>query len=155
MLDKIKTLVKKKDMAVLATVSNGQPHCSLMAYLCNDTCTEIYMVTYRNTQKYKNLLKNPAVGVLIDTRDEDMALDRRNVKALTITGRYEEVKEMEKKAAIRQDMMKRHPHLRGILLDEDGEIIAIKIVSFLLLDGPTDAYFERVTENGGYGEAIG
>jgi hypothetical protein len=84
-----------------------------------------------------------------------MALDRRNVKALTITGRYEEVKEMKKKAAIQRDMMKRHPHLRNIMLDENGEIIAIKIVSFLLLDGPTDGYFERVTESGGYGEAIG
>jgi nitroimidazol reductase NimA-like FMN-containing flavoprotein (pyridoxamine 5'-phosphate oxidase superfamily) len=137
-------MVKKKDMAVLATVSEGKPHCSLMAYLCNDKCTEIYMVTYRNTQKYKNLARNPAVSILIDTRDEGLLPDRRDVKALTITGQYQPLKDPKKEAAVRQRMLERHPHLREILQHEDGEILIIKITSFLFLNGPTDTHFETV-----------
>ena len=142
----MKAMVKKKDMAVLATASQDKPHCSLMAYVCNDTCTEIYMVTYRHTQKYKNLAKNPAVSLLIDTRDE-VVQDRQNVKALTITGQYEAVRDRKKKETIRKNLIKHHPHLQEIIGHEDGEIIAIRIASFLFLDGPTDAYFETVNEN--------
>jgi nitroimidazol reductase NimA-like FMN-containing flavoprotein (pyridoxamine 5'-phosphate oxidase superfamily) len=139
-------MVKKKDMAVLATVWEGKPHCSLMAYLCNDPCTEIYMVTYRHTQKYKNLAKNPLVSVLIDTRDEDMVSHRKQVKALTISGQYQPILDREKKATIRQQMLERHPHLHDIIEHKDGEIIVIHIASFLLLDGPTTAHFHKVQD---------
>jgi len=147
MLDTMKALVKEKDLCVLATASDNKPHCSLMAYLCNDTCTEIYMVTYRNTQKFKNLARNPTVSMLIDTRDEGVLLDRGNVKALTITGRYEAIADPDKKKGIQKNLMKHHPHLQDIIHDEGGEILAIKITSFLLLNGPTDAHFEKVNEN--------
>ena len=130
-------------MAVLATVSENKPHCSLMAYLCNDLCTEMYMVTYRNTQKYKNLAKNPAVSMLIDTR-VNRVRDREDIKALTINGQYQALKDPKKEAAVRQRMLKQYPHLREIIQHKDGEILVIKITSFLLLNGPTDAHFETV-----------
>jgi nitroimidazol reductase NimA-like FMN-containing flavoprotein (pyridoxamine 5'-phosphate oxidase superfamily) len=130
-------------MAVLATVSENKPHCSLMAYLCNDMCTEIYMVTYRDTQKYKNLVRNPSVSMLIDTR-VNVVPDRKNIKALTINGQYKPLKDPKKEAAVRQRMLERHPHLRNILQHEDGQILVIKIISFLFLNGPTDAHFETV-----------
>jgi nitroimidazol reductase NimA-like FMN-containing flavoprotein (pyridoxamine 5'-phosphate oxidase superfamily) len=146
MLDTMKALVKEKDICVLATVSGDKPYCSLMAYLCNDPCTEIYMVTYGNSQKYRNLTRNPAVSILIDTRDQGMVPDRGVVKALTITGRYEAMTDPEKKEAIRKNMMKHHAHLHEIIQHEDGEIIVIKISSFLFLDGPTKAHFEEINE---------
>ena len=37
--------------------------------------------------------------------------------------------------------MERHPHLRDIAVDPDAEVVAIKVTSFLLLDGPTEAHF--------------
>ena len=143
-LEKITSMIKNKDMAVLGTASEGKPYCSLMAYVCNDTGTQIYMVTYRNTQKYKNLQSNPAVSILIDTRDEDIP-DRSFIKALTIAGMYEEVTKKQEKARIREKLLDRHPHLKNIIHHEDGEIFAITITSCLLLDGPTDAHFEKVS----------
>jgi len=73
MLEEMKALAKQKDICVLATVSDGNPHCSLMAYATDDDCREIYMITQKGTKKYKNLIKNPSVSLLIDTREEQAA----------------------------------------------------------------------------------
>jgi len=59
MLDTMKALLKTKNMCVLATVSGEKPHTSLMAYVANDQGTELYMVTFRHTHKYRNMLKTP------------------------------------------------------------------------------------------------
>jgi nitroimidazol reductase NimA-like FMN-containing flavoprotein (pyridoxamine 5'-phosphate oxidase superfamily) len=99
------------------------------------------MVTYRNTQKYKNLVRNPAVSMLIDTR-VNMVRDRENIKALTINGQYQALKDPKKEADVRKRMLKRHHHLREIIQHKDGKILVIKITSFLFLNGPTDAHFE-------------
>ena len=53
MLEKMKALVKEIDICVLSTVSvDATPHCSLMAYVVNEKCREIYMATPTTTKKY-------------------------------------------------------------------------------------------------------
>jgi nitroimidazol reductase NimA-like FMN-containing flavoprotein (pyridoxamine 5'-phosphate oxidase superfamily) len=69
MLEEMKALAKEKNSCVLATIVDSKPYCSLMAYATNRSCTKIYMVTHRQTQKFQNLVANPAVSLLIDTRD--------------------------------------------------------------------------------------
>ena len=69
MLAEMKALAIEKNICVLATVGGRKPHCSLMAYVTDENCTEIYMVTHKNTNKYKNLMENPSVSLLIDTRE--------------------------------------------------------------------------------------
>ena len=69
MLQEMKALAREKNSCVLATIVDRKPYCSLMAYVTNQACTEIYMVTHRQTQKFKNLVADPAVSLLIDTRD--------------------------------------------------------------------------------------
>ena len=51
MLDEMKTLAKHRDMCVLATVAGQKPYCSLMAYVTDENCEEIYMVTHKTTTK--------------------------------------------------------------------------------------------------------
>jgi nitroimidazol reductase NimA-like FMN-containing flavoprotein (pyridoxamine 5'-phosphate oxidase superfamily) len=144
MLDKMKALMKQKDICVLATVSDGKPHCSLMAYVTDDECREIYMVTDRLTKKYSNLMKNPAASLLIDTRDEHAGPTRLKGRALTVTGVFQEVKDQTKKDVIRNKLLDTHPHLRAFASQPDVEVISIKIESLLLLEGLTDSYFEQV-----------
>ena len=86
MLEEMKALVRQNDICVLATASQNQPHCSLMAYTTDDECREIYMVTKKLTRKYRNLMENPSVSLLIDTRSEDPGSDRLKAKALTVEG---------------------------------------------------------------------
>ncbi|MGD8226245.1 MAG: pyridoxamine 5'-phosphate oxidase family protein [Desulfobacteraceae bacterium] len=144
MLEEMKALVKKKDICVLATSSADRPHCSLMAYVTDEDCREIYMVTHRRSRKYENLMKNPSVSLLIDTREEHLGSRRPDAKALTVSGTFGEIDDENKKTRIRSRLLDRHPHVKEFLNHPDAEILCIRVESFLLLDGLTDAYYETV-----------
>ena len=57
MLERMKDIVRRNDLCVLATVSGGKPHCSLMSYLSDEKGLEIYMVSHKQTKKYANLME--------------------------------------------------------------------------------------------------
>jgi nitroimidazol reductase NimA-like FMN-containing flavoprotein (pyridoxamine 5'-phosphate oxidase superfamily) len=143
MLDKMKALVKEKDICVLATSAEGTPHCSLMAYVTNPECSELYMVTQKNT-KYKNLLDNPTVSLLIDTREEHSGSHRPRTKALTVDGVFRRIDDPSQGDSVRATLVERHPHMKSFLDQPDAEVFAIRITSFLLLDGVTDSYYEEI-----------
>ena len=142
MLEEMKTLVREKTTCVLATASENQPHCSLMAYVSDDDCREIYMVTRRESKKFRNLTKNPSVSLLIDTRGEDPGHQNPEARALTISGVVSSLNDDHKISKIKADMVSQHPHIQPLIEAPDSEIIRVKIVSFLLLKGPTEAYFK-------------
>lgn len=144
MLERMKALVKEKDICVLATVSSDTPHCSLMAYVTDEECREIYMVTHRQSRKYENLMKNPSVSLLIDTREEHLGPRRPEAKALTVSGTFEKMDDEDKKSHIRSKLLDRHPHVKEFMDHPDSEILCIRVTSFLLLDGLTDAHFQTI-----------
>jgi nitroimidazol reductase NimA-like FMN-containing flavoprotein (pyridoxamine 5'-phosphate oxidase superfamily) len=146
MIEFMKQLAKEKDICVLATVSGEKPHCSLMAYTTDEECGEIYMATHRATKKFKNLMANPSVSLLIDTREEHKGSHRPEAKAMTVSGAFERLEDRQKEAMARARLLSRHPHLKEFLAHPDAEVICIRIRSFLLLDGLTDAHFEEVPE---------
>jgi len=144
MLEKMKGVVKGNDLCVLATVSKEKPHCSLMTYITDDECSEIYMISHKQTKKYLNLMENPIVGLLIDTREEEKGQRRIDIKALTVIGEFQTIKDQTKKGLIHAKFLKTHPHLTDFLNDPGAEIFCIKIRSFQLLDGVKDAFFETI-----------
>jgi general stress protein 26 len=144
MLERMKELIKAKDTCVLATVSDNRPHCSLMVYTTDEQCREIYMVTHRQTEKFRNLTVNPSVSLLIDTREEDIGPKRSIAKALTVNGVFKAMEEPQKRESILAGLVQRHPHLKGFAEDPDAELIRIEIESLLLLEGLTSSYFEAV-----------
>jgi general stress protein 26 len=144
MLEKMKDIVKGNDLCVLATVSEGKPHCSLMSYLSDEEGHEIYLISQKKTKKYTNLMENPTVSLLIDSRDEEKGQRRVYIKALTVSGEFQTINDPVKKGLIRERFLKRHPHLTGFLNDPGAEIFSIKIKSFQLLDGVKDAFFETI-----------
>jgi len=139
-IEKMKALVREKDSCVLATVSGGRPHCSLMSYITDPGCREIFLVTHPHTKKFRNLLENPWVSLLIDTREEgrDIALARK--KALTITGLYRKI-DPPREREIRAQFLSRHPQLKELVEDPEAVIVSIKVRSFQLLEGVRDACF--------------
>ncbi len=64
MLEKMKDIVKANDLCVLATVSEGKPHCSLMFYISDEEGNEIYLISHKQTKKYANLMENPRSAFL-------------------------------------------------------------------------------------------
>ena len=144
MLEKMKDIIKNNDLCVLATVSEGKPHCSLMSYVSDEYGCEIYMVSHRLSRKYLNLIENPIVSLLIDTREEEKGQGRSNIKALTVKGEYRILNDPEKREAMRSRLLKQHPHLADFLNDPGAAIFSIKLKSFQLLDGVKDVFFETI-----------
>lgn len=144
MLKKMKKLVKDKDVCVLATVTDNVPHCSLMSYVADRDCREIYMMTQKGTKKYRNLAANKTVSLLIDSREEDCASDRAKIKALTVSGVFSAITDKAKKKLVRQKLLRKHPQLKPFAEDPDAEVFAVKVKSLQLLDGVKDAYFEKI-----------
>jgi nitroimidazol reductase NimA-like FMN-containing flavoprotein (pyridoxamine 5'-phosphate oxidase superfamily) len=141
MLDEMKALAKQRDMCVLATVAGHKPYCSLMAYVTDDNCEEIYMVTHKNSTKYKNLMQNPAVSLLIDTREKS---PRSKAKALTVEGVFCKIEKAEKRRQVAAKLLQTHPHLDSFMQHPEADIFCVKISSFLLLDGLQQAHFETI-----------
>lgn len=143
MIDTMKSLVRERDTCVLATTQNDEPHCSLMSYVTDPDCTALYMVTHRQTKKYRNLVENPRVSLLIDTR-EVAGPDRSTIKALTVGGRFEKVADPSKKVLVHGQLLEKHPQLRDFLNDEGAEIFSVVIESFQLLEGIKDSSFVKI-----------
>lgn len=144
MRDKMIELVRTQNVCVLATVSGGQPHCSLMSYAVDAECRELYMVTFKNTKKYRNLTENPSVSILIDSRDEDRGESRHHARALTVNGLFEVVKDRRKQRLLKARLLERHPHLKELADDPDAEFFTIRIKSMQLLEGVADSSFVAV-----------
>jgi nitroimidazol reductase NimA-like FMN-containing flavoprotein (pyridoxamine 5'-phosphate oxidase superfamily) len=137
MLAEMKQLVQGKNICVLSTLAGNKPYCSLMAYAPNDDGTEIYMATHRSTQKFRNLSENPAVSLLIDTRED---ASRSQVRALTVEGRCARVEDDSKKRYVRSRLLAIHPHLEDFLAHADNELLCVRIQAFLLLKGLSEAH---------------
>jgi nitroimidazol reductase NimA-like FMN-containing flavoprotein (pyridoxamine 5'-phosphate oxidase superfamily) len=140
-LKEMKALAKEKNICVLATVADGKPYCSLMAYVTDENCKKIYMVTHKNTNKYENLMGNPSVSLLIDTRDIS---PRSKAKALTVEGVYTAIESEEKRKKVRAKLLSVHPHLAEFIKHSEAEILCVKIRSFLLLNGFQEAHFQSL-----------
>lgn len=138
MLEKMKNFVREKDICVLSTVSGNKPYCSLMAYITNATCEEIYMVTHKNTTKFNNLQNNPWVSLLIDSRKTQ---PRSKAQAMTIDGVFAPLNDDDKEKRIRSDMLESFPHMKDFIRHPESALIRIKINSFFFLNGLTDSHF--------------
>ncbi len=141
MIEAMKKLLKENDTCVLATCSENIPHCSLMAYVPNDACDVIYMVTRRSSRKYSNLKANPRVSLLIDTRGSAQGVAPSELKALTVAGTFTAIAEEAQRHQILQQIVARHPHLQELADQPDVEPLAIAVESFLLLNGVLNASF--------------
>ena len=144
MIEQMKDLAKQNNICVMATITDRKPYCSLMAYVTNRDCTEIYMVTHRQTQKYQNLMENPAVSLLIDTRDTS---PRSQARAMTVEGVYREIRTPDRENKVRQKLLSAHPNLSDFMGHPEAKVLRIKIISFLLLDGLTRSSFRAISES--------
>jgi len=137
MLAEMKKLVREKNICVLATIAGNKPYCSLMAYATNEDCTEIYMATHRSTKKFRNLSENPAVSLMIDTRED---APRSQARALSVEGTCALIEDDSKKQLVQTRLLSIHPHLKDFLSHIDNELLCITIRSLLLLNGLTEAH---------------
>lgn len=138
MREDIKALIQSRRHCVLATAYENQPYCSLMAYAASPDSIRIYMVTSRDSRKFRNLKENPRASLLIDSRDLEAA------QALTIEGGFEEINTDAAKKEIRKLLLADHPQLKNFTDQPDAGYICIHLRSLIFLNGLTDAYYETI-----------
>lgn len=80
--DRLSILNKTQPHAVLATDSDGQPYTSLIAFALTPDMKGVVFATPKSTRKYKNILKNKYVSLLIDTRS-NTETDYMNAESVT------------------------------------------------------------------------
>ena len=93
-MEKALALIKKRNTAVLATCSGDVPTTSLMIYYFDEAKQRIIMLTMRGSLKEINIVENPRVSVLIDSR-EDSPGEFGSVAALTLSCKPELVEAEE------------------------------------------------------------
>ena len=120
---------------VLGTSGPDGPRASLMAFAMGPTGT-IYLATRRGSRKFRNLLHDPRVSLLLD--DRDPGRDPIETQALTLDGAARILAGREADQA-RRALADRHAHLAGILHDPDTALVAVDVVSGLHLHGPDQA----------------
>ena len=133
--------IKGEKYCVLATAMNNRPHCSLMAYTAEEDCKRLYMVTHKDSDKYRNLQTNDYVSLLIDTRSNQL---EKSKKALTVNGRFSHINDEATLYRVKKELINRHPELKVFLDNESSCVFTVEIESFLLLDGFTDSYFVTI-----------
>lgn len=148
MREQMTAMVKENDICVLATAGDNRPHCSLMAYVAAQTGESLYMATPRHSRKFKNLSRNPAVSLLIDTRAKH---PREKTKALTVSGVCTPLADPTERRDAAERLLAAHPQLATLFEDPDVAILCVKAESFLLLDGVSEARFLALDPSNGRG----
>jgi uncharacterized pyridoxamine 5'-phosphate oxidase family protein len=125
-LERLDALDKDQLHAVLATDSDGQPYSSMIAYALTPDKKGIVFATPKKTQKYKNILKNNRVSILIDTRS-NTEKDYMSAESLTILGNAIPVRKGGKWSELKDILIRKHPKLNEIIHSPETKLILVKI----------------------------
>jgi nitroimidazol reductase NimA-like FMN-containing flavoprotein (pyridoxamine 5'-phosphate oxidase superfamily) len=143
-LEAIKYLIRDNSLCVLATASADRPHCSLMAYVVNEECTEFCMATPRDSKKYRNLVANAQVSLLIDNRDRHGPTTTPETKALTVGGVFRPLSDGPELDPARSRLLARHPEMAAFFHHADTVVFSVKVESYQLLEGIAESSFITV-----------
>jgi general stress protein 26 len=137
MIDEIKDFLQANRHCVLATSYEDKPYCSLMAYICDNSCKTIYMASYSDTRKVFNLKNNNNVSLIIDSRGTDLP------KALTVEGKYINQNNNDYKI-LSDNFINKHPYMESFLNDDSVEFIGVEIKAFTYIKGLKDPFYLRI-----------
>jgi nitroimidazol reductase NimA-like FMN-containing flavoprotein (pyridoxamine 5'-phosphate oxidase superfamily) len=112
-----------------------------MAYLYVPEKRRLYLLTPTESHKFRNLRRQPAVSLLIDTRDES---PRHSVAALTVSGEAGVVEEPMERGHMLRLMLEKHPQLRCFDNRPDVAVVEVTPHSYQLLQGIEEAFYHKV-----------
>ncbi len=144
---RIMQVIQSQRLCVLATSSPEGPYCSLMGYLWDEHANEFYMVTDSGSKKFLNLMQNPRVSLLLDTRTRGSQTKKNPILALTVQGTAQTLPKDTLEDEIRRKMVEINPQLARLIQKPDTVVVRIRPSSFLLLEGLENAYFEGAGMN--------
>ena len=126
-LERLHLLNKTQKHAVLATDSDGQPYTSLIAYALTSDMKGIVFATPKDTSKYRNILKNRRVSLLIDTRS-NTEKDYMGAESVTVLGNARQVKRSKKRSELATILIKKHPKMSEFIDSPEVALVLIEIM---------------------------
>ena len=132
-------IMSENNLCVLSTCSDDIPDASLMLYMCDSPCAKIYMLTLKETNKYRNIVNNKRVSLLIDTRDT-VPDKTSQIEALTIVGEAMIVRDMVFAQTLIEQMKKKHHSLSNLASGESVSVIEVTVKNILFLENVDDGY---------------
>ena len=144
--DTIRRVLERNRLAVLATQRNGQPHASLIAFTPLEGLQFLAFATYRYTLKYKSILDDPRVAILIEDREGDAT--RRSNQRLFLTALGEAIKtpEEDRQAHIVTHLA-RHPDLERFLSSPDCEFVRVAVHAYQVVSDIDDVRWYAIGES--------
>ncbi|MEW6054005.1 MAG: pyridoxamine 5'-phosphate oxidase family protein [Nitrospirota bacterium] len=124
--ERLKRIDKTQPHAVLATDADGQPYASLIAYALTPDVKGILFATPKSTRKYRNILRNRKVALLIDTRTNTEG-DYMHAEAVTILGSAHLLRRGTKRESFAKIFLRKHPMLKDILKSPGTALVHIAI----------------------------
>ncbi len=112
--------------AVLATSDEGRPYASLVAFALTSDGTTLIFATSKGTRKYRNLMRQRSVSLLIDNRPQAFE-DLSRAEAVTLVGTARPVRTGSKRAGYAKLLCDRHPGLAHFI-DEPGTALVAVLV---------------------------
>jgi hypothetical protein len=128
-LERFKALDELQMHAVLSTMGESGPYLSLVAYAATHDLKGILFATPNNTRKYKNILKNKNVALLVDTRSNNEA-DYFSAEAITMTGIATPVKKGRRWFGMANILLKKHPGLKNFISSENTRLVLVRIIDY-------------------------
>ena len=136
-------MIGEGTLCVLSTCFEDDPNTSLMQYISNETCNKIYMITLESSTKYHNLIRNPRVSLLIDTRDK-LSSEDELIKSLILYGNGKIIDDAETENDILKRFVIKHRNLIPLTENKDCRIIEVSAEKMLLLNGVDEAQYLEV-----------
>jgi len=124
-------IIKNQKYAVIATQGLDELYTTLIAYYSTDDIKNIYFVTSKRSKKYRYLLNNPNVSLLIDDR-KNKSSDILNATAITAIGQAFEIKYNLSK--IINLYINKHPKLKKFIESPESVLIEIKVDKYIIVN---------------------
>lgn len=137
---RLRLLDRRQRHAVLATMSDSQPYTSLVAFALLPDLSGAIIATPRNTFKYRNILKNEGVALLIDNRSNRPA-SYMGAEAVTMLGRAVPVRKGKRWRECAAVFTAKHPDLAGFVASPRTALVAVEASRYFHV-----GRFQTVTE---------
>jgi uncharacterized pyridoxamine 5'-phosphate oxidase family protein len=127
----VREILTSQYFAVLTTDNQGQPYSNLVAFSQTDDLKSIVFFTKRDTQKYKNIMDNNRVSLMIDSRTNQPD-DVNQAVAIALIG---VARESERHSpGLVSLFLNKHPHLSHFLEQGDMAIMVISVSECFVAD---------------------
>jgi len=122
-------LLDSQRFAVLSTLSETGPYCSLIAFWAEEDLGHVVFATLRSTHKFNYLVTHPRVALLFDDRS-NQDIDISESMAVTAIGTAREITSDQARAAASASLLAKHPALASFVASPGCALVRVDIDAF-------------------------